>query len=116
MQAADGLRDVVFVDDEGEVNFGCALGNHAHIDVTQGGKHAGSNARGAADVLAHQADDRFAALIFHIGDFGQVGGEVGDRFVGIDGEGNTDFRGGNDVDGTAVPVKSIENCFQKSMR
>src|SRR5579884_1539296 len=115
METANGFRNIVFIDHEGEVNLRGALGNHAHIDVAEGGEYACGNARGAANIFSYEANNGFAALVFDVGDFGEVGREIRNRFVGIYGERNTDFRGGNDVHGTTVPVKSVENCFQNSV-
>ena len=43
MQAAQGLGHVVFADDEGDVDLGRALRNHAHVDLAEGGKYSGGD-------------------------------------------------------------------------
>ena len=33
------------------------------------------------NVLAHQADDRFSALVLHVGEPGEIGGDGGDGLI-----------------------------------
>ena len=68
VEGADGFFDVFFVDHEGHVDFAGTLRNHADVDVGDGGEDAAGDAVVAADVLAYEADEGFAAFVFDVGD------------------------------------------------
>ena len=78
-------------------------------------ENQGRDARRVAQVLAHQTDDGFAAFIFYVGELGEIGGQRGNRLVGVNGERNADFRGRDNVDGNFVAIEGFEDRAQKSV-
>src|SRR5580698_7890650 len=115
VQALDYFGDFVFFDDEGEIDFGCTLGDHADFFVGEFAEYEGGDAGGVAQVFSDQADDGFAAFVFYVGEFGEIGGEGGDGLIGVDGERDADFGGGDDVDGDFMTVEGFEDGAQKSV-
>ena len=77
------MRHVGLVDHKADINFGCALGDHVDIHIGNGAEDAGNDARRVADVLAYQANNGLSAGIFHVCQLGQVSGDGGNGFVGI---------------------------------
>src|SRR5580698_7071054 len=115
VQALDYFGDFVFFDDEGEVDFGCALGDHADFFVGEFAEDQSGDAGGVAQVFSDQADDGFAAFVFYVGEFGEIGRERRDSLIGVDGERDADFGGGDDIDGDFVAVEGFEDGAQKSV-
>src|ERR1035437_2506042 len=109
VEGACGFVGVVFVDHETHIDFAGALGDHADVDVADGGEDLGGHAAAAADVVADQADQRLPALVFHVGQAAKVGGDGGELFVGVDGERDRDFGGGDHVDRALVLVEDVED-------
>ena len=109
MERADGFFGVIFFDHEAHVDFAGALGDHAHVDVANGGEDLGGDAALAADVFADHADERLFAFILDVGELAEVGGNGGELVIGVDGERDADFAGGDHVDGALVLVEDGED-------
>src|ERR1017187_3407931 len=115
VQALDYVGDFVFFDHERQVDFRGALGDHANLFVGELAENQGCNSGRVAQILADQADDGFAALVFYVGQFGEVGGQGRDCLIGVDRERNADFGGRDYVDGNFMAIESLEDRAQKSM-
>src|ERR1035438_71658 len=109
------VSDVVFFGHERQVDFRGALGDHANLFVGELAENQGCNSGRVAQILADQADDGFAALVFYVGQFGEVGGQGRDCLIGVDRERNADFGGRDYVDGNFMAIESLEDRAQKSM-
>jgi len=75
VKGADGFVGVVFVDHEAHIDFARALRNHPHVDVANGIEDLSGHAVFAANIVADQADQCLFALILHIGELAEIGGE-----------------------------------------
>ena len=115
VQTLDNVGDFVFFDHERQIDLGGALRDHADFLVFEFTKDAGRDSRSLAKIFSHQADDRFAALVLHIGQLRQIRGQGGDGLIRIDGERDADFRGGNHIDRDLVAVKGFEDGLQESV-
>ena len=65
-----------------------------------------------ADVFADQADQGFLPLIVHVSQLAEVSGDERQLVVGVDGERDGDFAGGDHVDRALVLVEDIEDGLQ----
>src|SRR5579864_1086681 len=115
MQSRDYVRHIRLVDDKTDVNLRRPLRDHPDIHVADGPEDFRGNSRCAADVLAHQTNNRLAALVLHVGQPRQVGGDSGNRFIGIHGDGNTDLGSRDHVHRAAVVGEHLKDAFQEPM-
>src|SRR5215213_9579285 len=72
VEAADGLGDVLLLDDEGQVDVRRALRDEQDVDVFDGREDAAGDAGRRAQPLADDADDGAPALHLNGGDVLQV--------------------------------------------
>src|SRR2546430_9718392 len=49
-------------------------------------EYQGRDARRLAQILAYEADDGFAAFVFYVGQFGEIGGQGGNCLIRVDGQ------------------------------
>src|SRR5258708_3831893 len=70
MQVAHRLWHIALLDHEADIDFRCALGNHADVysGFSDDVKDTGRNAGLSVNVFPHQADDRLLVFASHIGD------------------------------------------------
>src|SRR5215831_2764722 len=115
MQTAHNLRGGVFFDHEGQIDFRCALGNHANLYVLQDAENLGGKTGSVAQALADEADNRLSAFVFHVSQLGEVGRESGDRLIGLGGDRKAELGGGHNIDRDIVIVKGFEDRLQITM-
>ena len=106
MQPLHYVGDHVLFYHKRQIDLGSSLRNHADFDVGQFTEDARRDAGSVAQILADQADDGLASLIFYVRQFGQVRGQRRNRFVRVHGERNAYFRSGDHVHGHPMPVES----------
>src|ERR1700733_9037254 len=115
VQRPDRLIRIILFDHETHVDFRGALRNHAHVYVPDGLKNPRCDPILAADVLTHHADQRLAPLVLPIRQLAEIGGNLGQLFIRIDGQRNRNLGGRNHVHRALVLVENVENRLQIAM-
>ena len=83
-----GIHHISFFDHEIDADVGCAMGNHAHLDVGvgDGGQHLGCDFRSSVQVVAYYTDNCFAVLATDNPKPFELRSDGGQRLSGADGE------------------------------
>ena len=115
MDPAHSRCELILVHYESDIYTRGAKGDHADVNALENLKDPSRNAQSIADALPDHAHDRLAGSRLDLGEFAEVGQDLGQLFAAVHGERNTDLGSRDHIDRRLVTFEDGEDLGQETV-